>query len=236
MSDKEKRLVEKAARKAEREKKRAEKAARKTEKAKKADKKVPDPPPEEDPETSNETQDVKQSRSEILSQIKDIPEEDRTKCQSEYIILEEMKVSLEKQLKNVKALLRSAATNAVKESKKKNKPKTDRKKTGFSQEYQLPEDIMKIVKDLEIHDYKDGKVTAPNLVDACKNFQGSNHISLEEDDVVNKIFCDYLAELDDNIDDKYKPSKKSLAADRSNLTRIQMISYTCAFLKWCNKD
>ena len=36
------------------------------------------------------------------------------------------------------------------------------------------------------------------------------------------------------IDDNIQPSKSSIKADRSKLSRIQMISYTCSYLKWVN--
>ena len=86
-------------------------------------------------------------------------------------------------------------------------------------------------------------ITPEQLVDACRNYfdmqegEDKGLVSLANTETpVYEIFSKYLEELDNKkLGKEFKPSEASQDADRETLSRIQMISFACAYLKWSNK-
>ena len=168
--------------------------------------------------------------------------------------------SCKEQLTKLHELQIIAANKAVSDFKKnKNKSSpVNRKPSGFIQEYKVTNGLKDILDSNEFKDYimdtkvkdgitsydinsKDPKITPSQLVDACRKYFTTFHdnkglVSLEDNTTpVYNIFQEYLENLEDiNFNKNYKPSKGSLDADRSNLSRIHMLSFTCAYLKWSN--
>jgi hypothetical protein len=144
--------------------------------------------------------------------------------------------------------------------KKKERGPIKRSQTGFSQPYDVPQNLKTLLDSEEFEDYvvkatptsgrnaydkeaDEPKITPSQLVDACRHFfiaqdgeENKGLVSFEDEETpVYSIFSEYLEALDSGkLEKSYKPSQGSQNADRGSLSRIQMISFACAYLKWAN--
>jgi hypothetical protein len=198
----------------------------------------------------------KLKKNEILESIRKISEEEQTPSQKNYLISYLHHENCKKNLVQSKFLMQQAEKIAIDDYKKRLKKKDQEpknpRKSGFSQEYNIPESLKIILDSDDFKEYssynndEDGvpKITASQLVDSCRNFvidkdgsESKGNISFKNEDTpIYSIFSEYLDALDNGIlEKKYKPSQASQDADRSKLSRIQMISFACKYLKWINK-
>jgi len=209
---------------------------------------------------------TKLNKSEHLELIRDIPEDDQTPSQKNYCNLFNVVNTLEKLTKDAKFSMHIAEKEAIndyrKGLKKEGRSTTQRRQTGFSQPYDVPESLKKILDSSDFEDYvveatpssgynaydKEAdkpKITSSQLVDACRHYfiardgkENKGLVSFEDDSTpVYSIFSEYLEQLDaGQLEKNFKPNQRSQDADRGSLSRIQMISFACAYLKWVNVD
>jgi hypothetical protein len=198
----------------------------------------------------------KMKKNELLKIIRKIPEEEQTPSQKNYLISYSHNENCKKNLEQSKILMQQAEKIAIDEykkilKKKDQKPKKPRN-SGFSQVYNIPESLKIILdsddfKEYSLYNNEDDvpKITAPQLVDSCRNFvikqdggESKGNISFKNEDTpIYSIFSEYLEALDNgDLEKKYKPSQTSQEADRSKLSRKLMISFACGYLKWINKE
>jgi len=207
---------------------------------------------------------TKLKKSELLEIIRAIPEDDQTPSMKNYCNMFEIVNTLEQTVKDAKFSKHLAEKDAIgdyrKGLKKKERGPTQRRQTGFSQPYDVPDSLKTILDSEAFEDYvvdatpssgynaydkesEDPKITPSQLVDACRHFfiaqdgkENKGLVSFEDEDTpVFAIFSEYLEELDGGkLEKNYKPSQGSQEADKSSLSRIQMISFACAYLKWVN--
>lgn len=198
----------------------------------------------------------KLKKNEILESIRKISEEEQTPSQKNYLISYSHHENCKENLVQSKILMQQAEKIAIDDYKKRLKKKDQEpknpRKSGFSQEYNIPESLKIILDSDDFKEYssynndEDGvpKITASQLVDSCRNFvidkdgsESKGNISFKNEDTpIYSIFSEYLDALDNGVlEKKYKPSQASQDADRSKLSRIQMISFACKYLKWINK-
>ena len=216
--------------------------------------------------STGSNKDAKLKKSDLLDIIRAIPEDKLTPSQKNYVTMFNLVNSLEQNLKDAKASKHITEKDAIadykKGQKKMEKGPSTRKRTGFSQPYDVPESLKKILDSPDFEEYvveatpKSGVnaydkeadtpiITPSQLVDACRNFfiaqdgpENKGHVSLEDENTpVFSIFAEYLENYDNGkLDKNYHPSKGSQDADRSSLSRIQMISFSCNYLKWANEN
>jgi len=255
-----------------------DKAKKKKDKAKKKKKKSHDSDSDEDEadsavetrsvsstsSTTSRTKKTKLKKSELLEIIRAIPEDDQTPSMKNYCNMFEVVNTLEQTVKDAKFSKHLAEKDAIgdyrKGLKKKERGPTQRRQTGFSQPYDVPNSLKTILDSEAFEDYvvdatpssgynaydkeaEDPKITPSQLVDACRHFfiaqdgkENKGLVSFEDEDTpVFAIFSEYLEELEGGkLEKNYKPSQGSQEADKSSLSRIQMISFACAYLKWVN--
>ena len=196
----------------------------------------------------------KTKKNELLESIRKIPEDEQTSSQRIYLISYSHHEYCKKNFVQSKILTQQAEKIAIDDykkilKKKDQEPKKPRK-SGFTQEYNIPESLKIILDSDDFKDYSSynnddvPKITASQLVDSCRNFvidqdgsESKGNISFKnEDTLIYSIFSEYLEALNNgDLEKKYKPSQASQDADRSKLSRIQMISFACGYLKWINK-
>jgi hypothetical protein len=206
----------------------------------------------------------KMNKSELLDRIRQIPEEDQTVYQKNYCNMYNVVNTLEKTIKEAKLSKHITEKEAIadyrKGLKKKERGPTKRRQTGFSQPYDVPQNLKTLLDSEEFEDYvveatptsghnaydkeaDEPKITPSQLVDACRHFfiaqdgkENKGLVSFEDEETpVYSIFSEYLEALDSGkLEKSYKPSQGSQNADRGSLSRIQMISFACAYLKWAN--
>jgi hypothetical protein len=204
------------------------------------------------------------NKSELLDRIRQIPEEDQTVYQKNYCNMYNVVNTLEKTIKEAKLSKHITEKEAIadyrKGLKKKERGPTKRRQTGFSQPYDVPQNLKTLLDSEEFEDYvveatptsghnaydkeaDEPKITPSQLVDACRHFfiaqdgkENKGLVSFEDEETpVYSIFSEYLEALDSGkLEKSYKPSQGSQNADRGSLSRIQMISFACAYLKWAN--
>ena len=205
----------------------------------------------------------KLNKKDILDIIKDVPEDDQTPAMKHYILLNQADIAHNEQgkrIKNAKHLAEKRAIDDYRQGEKiKDRGPINRKQTGFSQPYDVPDNLKEILDSDEFESYvidatpkkginaydkeaENPQITPSQLVDACRNYftaldeDSKGTVSLEDDTTpVYQIFSEYLENLEGGkLDKNYKPSQGTQDAERSSLSRIQMISFACKYLKWTN--
>ena len=174
-------------------------------------------------------------------------------------------ISINDQEKLIKTAIQIAEKPALfdyrKDKKKTGSVQPERKQSGFSQAYNVPESLKNILNSDEFENFviestpkkgnnaydrtvENPKITASQLVSICRNYfisqdeDNKGLVSLEDTTTpIYEIFSDYLEKLDeDDIDESYKPSIKYRNVERSNISINHMRSITYAYLKWTNNN
>lgn len=203
--------------------------------------------------TVEETGDVKIEnkskllKSDIINFIKNISSENQTELQKVYLdnlssietdsnIVKTLNDKIKNSKSNIKYFENLVVAEYKTNLKKKNKVKTSKRPSGFSKEYKIPSNIIKIINSISDGDFKDNSISSIALADICLKKEEGKTCNIEEEPL-NELFTDYLDGIDDeSIDKKYLPSKKTLeSVDRTNIKRSELISFTSGLLKWLNR-
>ena len=123
---------------------------------------------------------------------------------------------------------------------KKKKPKNDspskekKNASGFNKQWEISNKTRQYLIENNVISSEKDTISATELINIITGFKDKENSKYSlNDDKIKPIFDTYLEELKNNSSGSVpKPSEKILDKDINSLTRAEVMSYTCALLKW----